>query len=67
MSNLGNYDRIVRVLLGLAFVAVPFAAGWAVWSGILAAVGAVLIVTAAISFCPIYALFGLSSKRKALR
>jgi hypothetical protein len=67
MSNLGNYDRIVRVLLGLALVAVPFAAGWAVWSGILAAVGAVLIVTAAISFCPIYALFGLSSKRKALR
>ena len=67
MSNLGNLDRIVRALLGLALIAFPFAAGWAVWSGVLAAVGIVLVATAAFSFCPIYALFGLSSKHKALR
>jgi hypothetical protein len=29
-------------------------------------VGVVLVVTAAISFCPIYALLGLSSKRGSL-
>ena len=67
MSNLGTPDRIVRVLVGIALLVLPFVAGWAIWSGILAAVGVVLVATAAFSFCPIYALFGLSSKRKALR
>jgi hypothetical protein len=63
MFNLGGPDRLIRVGLGLVFLGVPVVAGWALWSIIVAGVGGVLIATAAIGFCPIYRLFGLSSKQ----
>ena len=63
MSNLGNLDRIVRAVLGLALIAAPFLAGWPTTAlGISVGIGVVLAATAAFSFCPIYALLGLSSK-----
>jgi hypothetical protein len=62
MSNVGTFDRIVRVMLGVTLIAIPLVAGWALWSGIVAAIGVVLLATAALSYCPIYALFGLGSK-----
>jgi hypothetical protein len=70
MSNVGSYDRILRIIVGLAFVLIPFISGWALWSETLWTViavvfGLVLIGTAAFSFCPIYAALGLSSKRKS--
>jgi hypothetical protein len=69
MSNLGHLDRILRVLAGAALVVLPFATGWAVWTSAAPLwgsirVGVVLIATAAVGFCPIYALLGLSSKRR---
>lgn len=67
MPNLGTLDRIVRALVGLALIIVPFVAGWP--TSVLVASsagGVVLIATAAISFCPIYAMLGLSSKRGRL-
>jgi hypothetical protein len=69
MSNVGSFDRVVRMLAGLALVLVPFVSGWAIWSGtvwtvISVIVGLVLIGTAAFSFCPIYAALGVSSKRQ---
>lgn len=65
MSNIGTLDRIMRVIVGMALVLLPTITGLAIWSGIAAAVGAILVVTALFGFCPIYALFGLSSKRRA--
>lgn len=65
MSNVGTLDRIMRVIVGMALVLLPTITGLAIWSGIAAAVGAILVVTALFGFCPIYALFGLSSKRRA--
>lgn len=65
MSNVGTLDRISRVIVGMALVLLPTVTGLALWSGIAAAVGVVLVVTALFGFCPIYALFGLSSKRHA--
>lgn len=65
MSNVGNLDRIIRALLGLALIIAPFAIGWTgIALAIPIAVGAILLATSAFSFCPIYALFGLSSKRR---
>lgn len=65
MPNVGNIDRIIRAILGIVLVAVPFVAGWPTL-GVVASVvaGAVLLGTAAFSFCPIYAVLGLSSKRR---
>lgn len=65
MVNVGNPDRIVRAALGLAIIAIALIAGWptlGLVAGIV--VGLVLIATSVFSFCPIYALLGLSSKRR---
>ena len=65
MSNVGSVDRIVRAILGIALIIVPFLAGWPTVGLVISIVaGAVLLGTAAISFCPIYAVLGLSSKRR---
>ena len=63
MSNLGSLDRIIRAVVGLALIIIPFLAAWPIAAlvGSLVA-GAVLVATAAFSFCPIYAALGLSSK-----
>lgn len=67
MSNVGTLDRIIRAIVGLVLIVVPFVAGWPVLAAVIGAiVGVVLVATAAISFCPIYALLGLSSKRRGL-
>ncbi len=54
--NVGKIDRISRVLLGLIIIAVGIY--FKSWWGI---IGIIPLVTAAIGWCPLYALFGLSS------
>lgn len=64
MSNVGTLDRTVRAALGLVLIVAALVTGWpTLWlmTGII--VGAVLLATSAFSFCPIYALLGLSSKQ----
>ncbi|MDO8359007.1 MAG: DUF2892 domain-containing protein [Devosia sp.] len=66
MQNVGTPDRIIRAIAGAALVAVPFLVTfpvWAFWTSVV--VGVVLIATAGLSFCPIYAALGLSTRRRA--
>jgi hypothetical protein len=66
VSNLGRVDRIARFAIGLALITAPLALANSIGAVLTAAgivVGAVLTGTALIGFCPIYALFRLSSKR----
>lgn len=56
--NLGSLDRIVRLLLGALLVALSMAGYIGVWGY----VGAVFVVTSVINFCPLYRLFGVSTK-----
>lgn len=63
-ANVGNTDRIIRIILGLVLVALPFvglfapvSAGALKWLSIL--VGFVLIATAGLRFCPLYRIFGI--------
>jgi len=63
MSNVGTIDRIVRAIAGLALIIIPFLAAWPIVAVVISvALGLVLVTTAAISFCPIYAALGISSK-----
>jgi len=67
-ANIGSVDRIIRALLGLVLVLAPFVSGLAlfaepVWLWGSVVVGVVLIATASISFCPLYAPFGLSTRK----
>ncbi len=65
-ANLGNLDRVARVILGLALFIAPLLNVPAIWSGsILAyvsmAAGVVFVATAFFRFCPLYRLLGVST------
>ena len=62
--NESMIDRIVRAVIGIVLLALYFTN---VLSGVLGiillVVGAILLVTAAIGFCPLYALLKTSTKK----
>ena len=56
MQNVGTVDRIVRIVAGLALLALAIFGGqWWGW------IGVVPLVTAFAGFCPAYQLVGLST------
>jgi hypothetical protein len=59
--NMGSTDRVIRAIAGVALVILAVVIG----NVIPAVLGAVLLVTATISFCPVYLPFGLSTRRKS--
>ncbi|MEI6363025.1 MAG: DUF2892 domain-containing protein [Actinomycetes bacterium] len=64
-KNESNADRIIRVVIAIAAVLGAFAVGASSVLGIiLFVVAAVMLVTAAVGFCPLYRLFGLSTNKK---
>jgi hypothetical protein len=65
-ANLGNFDRAVRVIIGLALFMAPLLNQPAIWSsaGLAYAsmgIGIVLALTALVRFCPLYRVLGISS------
>ena len=56
-TNVGNIDRIVRAVIGLALIALTWAGTIGVWGWI----GLVPLATAAMGFCPLYTVLGFSS------
>jgi len=55
--NLGQMERTLRIIVGLALLALVFVGPKTPWGWI----GLILIGTGAIRFCPIYRLLGLST------
>jgi hypothetical protein len=62
-TNVGTFDRILRLALGLALIAyaIPFGfpptgGNWIGWIGI------VPLLTAIFRFCPAYSLLGVSTR-----
>ena len=56
-ANVGGIDRILRIVLGLALIALTVTGTIGVWGWL----GAVFVLTAAIGFCPLYTVLGFSS------
>jgi hypothetical protein len=55
-ANVGNVDRIIRIVVGLGLIA------WAVMGGpVWAWIGVVPLVTGIFKFCPAYTLVGMST------
>ena len=66
--NEGKVDRMVRAGAGAALVALAAVGGLTeVWGIVMLAAAAVLLVTAASGFCPLYALLGVSTAPEAYR
>jgi hypothetical protein len=62
-TNVGTADRVVRVVIGLALLSALFLVnGNARWFGL---IGIVPLLTAAVSFCPLYAVLGIRSSPAA--
>ncbi|GAA6524985.1 DUF2892 domain-containing protein [Intrasporangium sp. DVR] len=60
--NLGASDRLARAVLGVGALGWAAALGWSSTAAIvLLALAALLVVTAAAGFCPLYRLLGLST------
>lgn len=58
-ANVGTTDKIVRVIIGVAMIAAG--AYYHSWFGL---IGLVPIATAALGFCPPYALLGIDTTCK---
>ena len=56
-SNVGGIDRILRIVLGLALIALTLTGTIGVWGWI----GLVPLGTAALGFCPLYTMLGFST------
>jgi uncharacterized membrane protein len=67
MANVGTLDRLVRAVAGAILLALPFVSAqpenggmaYGVYGWVMIAAGVVMLVTAALRFCPLYMLFGL--------
>lgn len=67
-QNEGMLDRLIRALVGVALGIVMFTLLTGVWQIVVGVVAAVLLVTAAVGFCPLYALLRISTNgRRASR
>ena len=61
--NVGNADRIIRLVVGIAALVGAFVVGIGSVGGVvLLLVGAIMLGTAAIGFCPLYRVLGLSTR-----
>ena len=56
-SNVGDIDRILRVVVGLALIALTLTGTIGSWGWI----GVVPLLTAALGFCPLYTVLGFST------
>jgi hypothetical protein len=63
-KNVSTIDRIIRLLVAVVAAVAAFAVGATTLLGIiLLVVAGIMLVTAAVGFCPLYRLFGLSTKK----
>lgn len=64
-SNMGSWDKILRILLALTALILYITGVTSGTLGIaLMIVGGVLALTAFINYCPLYSIFGISTQPK---
>jgi hypothetical protein len=64
-KNIGNLDRIIRVVVAAIFAGLYFTGTVTGTAGIILLVlGAVFVLTSVVSFCPLYVPFGLNTCSK---
>lgn len=60
-SNVGTFDRLARLILGSVLILLSVTGTIGIWGWL----GAILVVTAFVKFCPIYAMLGLCTDKEA--
>ncbi len=62
--NESKLDRIIRVVVGIILIALGLfgvVGGWLVWAAYI--VGAILVLTGIVGFCPLYALLKINTNK----
>ena len=63
--NMGSADRVIRVLMAAVVAVLYFTNQLSLVAAIILGVLAVIfVITSIVGFCPLYLLFGISSKKK---
>lgn len=57
MKNIGSIDRVLRIILGIALLAMIFVGPQTLWGW----VGIVPLLTGLFNFCPLYRLLGINT------
>lgn len=61
-ANVGSADKVIRLVIAVVAAVVAFMVGaGSVLGIILLVVAAVMLITAAVGFCPLYRLFGVNT------
>lgn len=56
-KNIGKYDRIIRIVLGLVIIALGI-----IFKSFLGLFGLIPLVTAIFNFCPLYSIMRISTR-----
>lgn len=61
-KNMSNTDRVIRIVIA-ALLVILYATGTVTgtWGIVALVVAAIFVLTSLISFCPLYAIFGIST------
>lgn len=59
--NVGTIDKVIRVIIGAALISLVFVGPQTPWGWI----GVIPIVTALVSFCPLYTILGIKTCKVA--
>jgi hypothetical protein len=62
-QNLGQADRMLRAVLGIIGLSLVYVGPQTAWGYL----GLVPLITAAIGYCPLYALLGISTRSRIVR
>ncbi len=61
-KNMGNADRVIRIVLAIVFAALYFTGTVTGTLGlVLVILGGVFMLTSLVSFCPLYSIVGLNT------
>jgi hypothetical protein len=59
-TNIGGIERVIRIIVGLALIAIVFVGPQTNWGWI----GVIPLLTGLIGWCPPYALLGINTCKK---
>jgi hypothetical protein len=63
-KNMGNLDRILRILVAVLFVVLYFTEViTGTWGIVILVLAGVFVLTSLISFCPLYLPFGIKTRK----
>jgi hypothetical protein len=66
MANESNLDRIIRVIVAVVIAVLYFTGVISgTWAIVLGIIGAILLITGLVGFCPLYKLLGISTKKQS--